>query len=82
MRTLFEEPTIERLAATIAELQARGPGAEAETRRIAPRRSEGETGAAPRGGERIRTDLAAMTPEAIRKLLAEKRARRQQGGQG
>ena len=83
MRTLFEEPTIERLAATIADLQASGAGAEAETQRIAPRRAEGEApAAAPKDAEKIRTDLAAMTPEAIRKLLAEKRARKQQGGQG
>ncbi len=86
MRTLFEEPTIERLAATIAEIQARGTGSEVETQRIAPRRSEGapaETApvAAARDTEKIRTDLAAMTPEAIRKLLAEKRAKKQ-GGQG
>ena len=83
MRTLFEEPTIERLAATVAGIQASGVGAEAETQRIAPRRAEGETpAAAQRDAETIRTDLAAMTPEAIRKLLAEKRARKQQGGKG
>ncbi len=88
MRTLFEEPTIERLAVTIGELQARGPSAEAESQRIAPRRSEGDAvgggavPAAPKDADKIRTDLAAMTPEAIRKLLAEKRAKKQQGGQG
>ena len=86
MRTLFEEPTIERLAVTIGDLQARGPSLEAEMQKIAPRRSEGAAAgeapvAAPRDVKKMRTDLEAMTPEAIRKLLAEKRARKQ-GGKG